>query len=416
MYESLPNLFRLYKIQLDIAQREIYRAQEVVKVLDKQRQDAEHAAAKARSKVRQFRDEQLIQMARDEGRRLGIIEGMRRAGMMAEPFVPQEFARDIDGSSDDEGSDESDESDETIPSRGPSRGPMPPAHPPSRPPSRPQSHTADAAHPAGPSRPTSRAVSSRAPSTGYHSSPPPIPIPPRLRSSSVHSTEHTFRPIPDIHPIISHAPAPSFTHGPVEILPDNYVPSTGPGEFIRLPPPHELTHPPPTPERPPQPVLQSSHPPRHSTRSPTTSVDSDASRSSSRSYSRQTATPVRQHDRRASQGHVPLSAIPEVESNTASPVWGSEKPHVTCLPGCICNCSYFLGLWCSACLQAAGEQAIHWLQPGHPSLCRHYDRATCERLCSLACYFLMMSRHGQPPSLAVPHELHQKPRRRLIRS
>jgi hypothetical protein len=69
---------RLYKLQLDNAQREIIRAQEVLAVIETQRDDAETAAADARSKARRLNEERLIEIAREEGRRLGYEEGIRR--------------------------------------------------------------------------------------------------------------------------------------------------------------------------------------------------------------------------------------------------------------------------------------------------------------------------------------------------
>ena len=69
---------RLYKLQLDNAQREIIRAQEVLAVIETQRDDAENAAADARSKARRLNEERLIEIAREEGRRLGYEEGIRR--------------------------------------------------------------------------------------------------------------------------------------------------------------------------------------------------------------------------------------------------------------------------------------------------------------------------------------------------
>ncbi|KAG1736426.1 uncharacterized protein EDB91DRAFT_505474 [Suillus paluster] len=73
---------RLYKLQLDNAQREILRAQEVLGVIEAQRDDAEAAAADARSKARRLNEERLIELAREEGRRLGYEEGIRRGRNM----------------------------------------------------------------------------------------------------------------------------------------------------------------------------------------------------------------------------------------------------------------------------------------------------------------------------------------------
>lgn len=76
---------RLYKLQLDNAQREISRAQEVLGVIEAQRDEAETAAADARSKARRLNEERLIEVAREEGRRLGYEEGIRRGRNMGYP-------------------------------------------------------------------------------------------------------------------------------------------------------------------------------------------------------------------------------------------------------------------------------------------------------------------------------------------
>lgn len=69
---------RLYKIQLENAQKEIFRAQEVLSTIDHQRQEAEEDAARARSTARALKEEKLVQIAREEGRRLGMEEGIER--------------------------------------------------------------------------------------------------------------------------------------------------------------------------------------------------------------------------------------------------------------------------------------------------------------------------------------------------
>ena len=63
---------RMYKLQLDYAQKEIFRAQEILESLETQRHDAEASAAKARDVARKFREESLVDLAREEGHRLGL--------------------------------------------------------------------------------------------------------------------------------------------------------------------------------------------------------------------------------------------------------------------------------------------------------------------------------------------------------
>ncbi|KAI9466976.1 hypothetical protein BJY52DRAFT_1235665 [Lactarius psammicola] len=74
----------LYKIQLEYAQQEIFKAQDILDSLETQRHDAEASAAKARNVARKLKEETLVDLAREEGRRIGLQEGItrgRRLGM-----------------------------------------------------------------------------------------------------------------------------------------------------------------------------------------------------------------------------------------------------------------------------------------------------------------------------------------------
>jgi hypothetical protein len=68
----------LYKIQLDYAQQEIFKAQDILDSLETQRHDAETSAAKARNVARKLKEESLVDLAREEGRRIGLQEGIAR--------------------------------------------------------------------------------------------------------------------------------------------------------------------------------------------------------------------------------------------------------------------------------------------------------------------------------------------------
>ncbi|KAG1803916.1 uncharacterized protein HD556DRAFT_1226953 [Suillus plorans] len=68
---------RLYKLQLDNTQKEILRAQDILGVIEAQRDDAEAAATDTCSKARKLNEEHLIELAREEGRRLRYEEGIR---------------------------------------------------------------------------------------------------------------------------------------------------------------------------------------------------------------------------------------------------------------------------------------------------------------------------------------------------
>ena len=74
---------RLYKLQYENAQREIFKAQELIDQIEAERQDAEAAAARARSTARKLKEQNLIIMAREEGRQLGYEEGLATGRRMA---------------------------------------------------------------------------------------------------------------------------------------------------------------------------------------------------------------------------------------------------------------------------------------------------------------------------------------------
>ena len=69
---------KMYQIQLKKAQGEIFRAQDALADVEKMRDEAEHAAAKARSIARKLREQRLVDIAREEGRRVGLREGLAR--------------------------------------------------------------------------------------------------------------------------------------------------------------------------------------------------------------------------------------------------------------------------------------------------------------------------------------------------
>lgn len=69
---------RLHKLRLDEAQREIFRAQEIVDTIQKEKEQAEAEAADARTVARKFREQNLVARAREQGRRQGFQEGLIR--------------------------------------------------------------------------------------------------------------------------------------------------------------------------------------------------------------------------------------------------------------------------------------------------------------------------------------------------
>lgn len=68
----------MYKMQLEQAQREVSRAQELLDGLDARRHDAEEDAARARSVARKLQEERSIEAAREEGKQKGWQDGLRQ--------------------------------------------------------------------------------------------------------------------------------------------------------------------------------------------------------------------------------------------------------------------------------------------------------------------------------------------------
>ncbi|TFK46172.1 hypothetical protein OE88DRAFT_1638690, partial [Heliocybe sulcata] len=64
----------LYRTQYAAAQREILTAQDYVKDVEAKREDAEAAAARARKTARALKQEKMVSLAREEGRRAGYEE------------------------------------------------------------------------------------------------------------------------------------------------------------------------------------------------------------------------------------------------------------------------------------------------------------------------------------------------------
>jgi hypothetical protein len=83
----------MYKIQLDQAQREIFRAQEMLTGLEARRHDAEEDAARARSVARKLQEERAVEAAREEGKQQGWNEGLRRGMLLGRQEAEEELLR-----------------------------------------------------------------------------------------------------------------------------------------------------------------------------------------------------------------------------------------------------------------------------------------------------------------------------------
>ena len=198
---QLNFLFRLYSTQLNAAQEEIYRAQDVLRVVDRQRYEAEKDAANSRSVVRKLSQEIVINAAREEGKRIGLREGLERGrsiGFREAQFMAR-FGSAMDEDEESDG-DEDNFLDYVDRRRSHFTASLPNVPPPP---------------------------------------PEPIPIPP----------PETTNRAPNIRPTSYRNASPSVRHSSVSIPPDGYIPALDADHFIRIPPPHELSRLLATPER-----------------------------------------------------------------------------------------------------------------------------------------------------------------------
>ena len=228
----------LYKNQLDVAQKELLRGEDLVRDLEAQRDDAEAVAARARSTARRLREQQLIFRAREDGRLMGYEEGLRRGYEEAGITPPPRNARLPLGAQMQVG-DEDDGGLLTLPS--PPTGAIPPV-PPS---------DIDTLEDPGPSRRRTGDYGAGAQGSRFTENMTPatmvsVPLPEQR-----HSTGPQPWPAPEARtdedgwprptPIRTASPTPHHPNHPV--APDNWVPLKE-GDDILLPPPHEMSRPP----------------------------------------------------------------------------------------------------------------------------------------------------------------------------
>ncbi|KAF8906477.1 hypothetical protein CPB84DRAFT_1844332 [Gymnopilus junonius] len=231
---------KLYRIQLDTAQREIYRAQDVIGIVDKQRLVAEKDAAKSRTRARELNERLLMESAKNEAYQLGLQEGLNRGRELA--FVRPGFAPNAG-----EG--------ENGP---PAQGHYNPGESPSLSSQNDDSESLSMRPDASPasalnSLPPVLALPTHDATEQQDESLAPIPGPsnPPTELTSVHPSMH---PSQDIRPSslrnVSHTPKINSAFIP----PDNFIPSLDADNRIRIPPPFEF-HRTSTPERQPSPQL-----------------------------------------------------------------------------------------------------------------------------------------------------------------
>ena len=88
---SVRTELAMYKLQLDQAQREIFRAQELLTGLEERRHDAEEDAARARNVARKLQEERAVEAAREEGKQQGWHDGLRRGMLLGRQEAEEEL-------------------------------------------------------------------------------------------------------------------------------------------------------------------------------------------------------------------------------------------------------------------------------------------------------------------------------------
>ena len=195
----------MYKLQLEYAQQEIYKAQDILDSLEAQRHDAEASAAKARNVARKLKEETLVDLAREEGRRIGLQEGIARGRRLG-----------------------SDNARSTLDRR--------------------ESRLV----PSAPSLENLSVVQEEDARSAVTDTPPgPLPLDPigetmltfpPSPSQTAPNLEIPTQPGPVVPVVVRNTPSP--THHPESIIPqDGFIPLADNGSTIRLPPPHEMAPP-----------------------------------------------------------------------------------------------------------------------------------------------------------------------------
>ncbi|TDL20049.1 hypothetical protein BD410DRAFT_873014 [Rickenella mellea] len=235
---------RLHKTQLETAQAQIARANDMIAVSDREKLRAEEAAEKAKEQARRLQEERVAHRARGEGRKIGRDEGWmqgREAGYNeAEDLVSPDSYDQPPTSARPNGSVSGDvEVNVNAPDVAPimHSAPLQTVATPL-----PQSEISQAMYqPRAPSR------SSRAGSI----------LQQQLLQQQLQQNgngggegmpEPNFNPDPrTVRPISVRNSSPTLTHPHVEVPPDGWIPSADADGTIGLPPPHELSQAIPSP-------------------------------------------------------------------------------------------------------------------------------------------------------------------------
>ncbi|SJL00575.1 uncharacterized protein ARMOST_03888 [Armillaria ostoyae] len=186
---------QLHKNALEMAHIEISNAQELLRAVERQRNQAEEEAQEVRAIAHKLHLEREILKATEEGRQRGFVEGIQRARV----FAQDQATRTSE--------DDSTESESSSSGASTYNGPL---------------YRASRQQPS---------ADFPGPSTKPPSPPIPFPVPETVRSETVNPTMAM--------------PSPQLPYD--DVPPEGFIPETGQDSVIRLPPPHELSPRPPTP-------------------------------------------------------------------------------------------------------------------------------------------------------------------------
>ncbi|PFH52078.1 hypothetical protein AMATHDRAFT_2557 [Amanita thiersii Skay4041] len=321
---------------LEAAQKEIYRAQDVLRIVDRQRLDAEKEAADLRSKHRRLLEESKLQHAREQGRRQGIKEGIEKGrdlGLLESRLLGYNSrTRSQDAQDSYRFEDDVPLTPESYTSSSLTD------HRERTPRSRPVSHTRPRSQSRAQSRPPSRQQSvtptaaSRRSAEANDQREAPIPVPPPVsrRASTQHldsNPQSVNQEQPPPRPVSIRGPSRSPILSPAFFPPDNFIPQLDADNVIRLPPPHEFQRPPPSPERPASPQIGSETGDRQER--PQSRTATPYRRARRHSSPESNSTTISQMDLVNDPGiRTPMSAIPEVTSVQTSPAPQSTSGEV----------------------------------------------------------------------------------------
>jgi hypothetical protein len=207
---------KLYKSALEEAQKEIFKAQNILRDVEGRRREAEEDASQLRRKLRKLNEEKMMDMAREDGRKQGLQEGL-------------EMGKDIGYL---QGRNRGYVSGRSTASKMMERYFSPPSESEER---------------------RSRGEPDLPPESDPPYATTTTPFPPSGGSARSSSSTSSEREVPRYSRTVGTRTGSARTtmYSPAqrhaEIPLDGFIPEADASLIIRLPPPHELVRPPPTP-------------------------------------------------------------------------------------------------------------------------------------------------------------------------